>query len=436
MRNHYEQAENSVFFQQLDICCQKIAAQVGEKQILEWTNSDYIKLGRLLSRKTKVQLSESTLKRIFGKSRTSERYYPQKATRDALAQFIGYRDWYEFEFRHTAQIVHQKVIPKIIEHLPEKKKTKNSATWLMLASLLGLAFILTLIVQKPANKDHSAINDVKLVCVNPIGSIPHSAIFKLQGKGESVDSLGNFSIQFGDGKIKRTSLTGLMLNHYYEAPGRYYPLLFYKNKVIDSAYVYLQTEGWAVTGENPTDTTRVYPVSIPGFDTKKKLFITAKAASHAGIDTLHTFFISFTNAKPTQINGDNFEFSAQLKTSANRIGVRCSQVDISIYGEKDKHAFSIIRPECTVWTRYHFSENMKDGNQDDLRAFGHDLSKGGMLKLHIKNKVVNLFINNKPVYNTQYEKSIGRVMGVKILFSGLGSFEKFGLKDLKTNEKF
>ena len=35
---------------------------------------------------TSVQISPNTLKRIFGKLKTHERYYPQKATRDALVQ--------------------------------------------------------------------------------------------------------------------------------------------------------------------------------------------------------------------------------------------------------------------------------------------------------------------------------------------------------------
>ena len=372
MKTHYEQVENATFFQQLDICCQKIAEQVGEKQISDWTNSDYIKLSGLLSRKTKIQLSESTLKRIFGKAKTSQRYYPQKATRDALAQFIGYRDWYEFEFRNTVDTARQ--VTKTPEPVPDVKKNKNLATWLVFSAFLAIAFILTIIVLKPTDKDDLAIKNIKLICINPEGINPHSAIFKLVTQTPLLDSINHFSIQFGDGRIKRTPFTGTMLNHYYELPGRYYPTLFYKNRPIDTAYVYLQSKGWAVTGTNPNDTTRVYPVSASPIDTEKTVSISAQEAFRAGLDTLHTFFISFTNAKPSNINGDNFELSTQLKTSANRTGVRCSQVDISVYGEKDKHNFGIIKPECTVWTRYRFSENVKDGNQDDLRAFGHDLS--------------------------------------------------------------
>jgi hypothetical protein len=80
----------------LDYCCQLVSEQYGKPDILSWTNSDYVKLGYVLYKKTHVQISPNTLKRIFGKIKTDVRYYPQRATRDALALYIGYNDWEKF----------------------------------------------------------------------------------------------------------------------------------------------------------------------------------------------------------------------------------------------------------------------------------------------------------------------------------------------------
>lgn len=246
MKNQSEQAVNSSFFQNLDVCCQLIADMIGEKQIAEWTNSDYISLGRQLSRKTKIRLSESTLKRIFGKFKTSERYYPQKATRDALAQFVGYKDWEAFENRDESKP--DPDMPKIVirEYIPDLRK-KNQTIWLMSSAFLILAFILTLIVLKPADKTEIPIAGIEFSCLNPNGITPHSAIFKLENKESLQDSLRNFSIEFGDGRSGDKRFVSNMLNHYYEVPGRYYPRLLYKNKVVDTAFVYLQTKGWSAT---------------------------------------------------------------------------------------------------------------------------------------------------------------------------------------------
>lgn len=65
-----------------------MAIKVGQKDISEWKNSDFINLGRQLHEQTKINLSEHTLKWIFGKLKTSSRYFPQKATRDAMVQAL------------------------------------------------------------------------------------------------------------------------------------------------------------------------------------------------------------------------------------------------------------------------------------------------------------------------------------------------------------
>ncbi len=433
MKTHYEQAESSDFFQHLDICCQKIAQQVGEKQISDWTNGDYVKLSDLLAKKTKIQLSESTLKRIFGKARISDRYYPQKATRDALAQFVGYRDWAEFEFGNDNAANQHLTPPKTLENISDAKPGKNREAWLMLAAFVGLALILILIVLKPAAYS-DMVRKVKLVCINPTGTSPHTAIFKLKTSEKNLDSMSRFSVDFNDERTKRDHFTDSILNHYYESPGRYYPRLYYNNLIIDTSYVYVQSNGWLATGINELDTTRVYPVVLPPMN--RAITITPSEAVHAGIDTLHTFYLAFSNIKPTKISGDNYELSVQFNSTLNTEVIRCSQVSIDIFGEFDKYYIKFTKPDCNMWARYQFAEMVKDGRNDDLKFLGHDFSGGGRLKVHVKNKVVSLFIDNKQVYKTQHKNSIGRIMGVTITFAGIGSFEQFRLSDLITGERF
>ena len=87
----------------LDHCCQRVADTYGKPDSSEWTNSDFIRLCSILYKKTHVQISPNTLKRIFGKIKTDARYYPQKATRDALAQYVGFADWDKFTLAQVQQ---------------------------------------------------------------------------------------------------------------------------------------------------------------------------------------------------------------------------------------------------------------------------------------------------------------------------------------------
>jgi len=435
MESNSVQAENSIFFQQLDICCQKVAQKVGQKDISDWKNSDYIKLNGLLHRETKVNLSENTLKRIFGKLKTSTRYYPQKATRDALAQFIGFRDWYEFELLHpvtkekTTVAEIKTETPAVVKTELKKKRYPLYIGILTSIILLAAGIIYFYEVNTP-------ITNVKLTCLNPNGQTPHSAIFKLAVDGKLTENPELFNIDFADSRVRRAKFSDSLINHYYETPGRYFPVLYYKKIALDTISVYLQSDGWSTIATMHHDTSRVYP--IQRIEPNNIIYhnVTTREVFNAGVDTNKTFFVSFSNVKPTDISADNFEFSTYIKTSANRPGVRCSQTDIVIYGENDKHVFGIIKPQCVAWVSYKFSEVKQDGEKTDLRALGYDLSKGAKLRLRIENKNVFLFINEHQVFSTKYTSAIGKFMGIQIIFAGIGSFKDFKLHDLKTGERF
>ena len=77
----------------LEVCCRRVSETYGKPDWDKWANSDYVNLSHILFKQTHVRISPNTLKRIFGKIKTDLRYYPQKATRDALSVYIGHPDW-------------------------------------------------------------------------------------------------------------------------------------------------------------------------------------------------------------------------------------------------------------------------------------------------------------------------------------------------------
>lgn len=438
MKDNSVQPDNPVFFRQMDNCCKKIAMKLGKEEISEWKNSDFIKLGQQLHDQTRVTLSDHTLKRIFGKLKTSTRYFPQKATRDALAQFIGYRDWDEFELLNplqtekTASVIKQDIVETETNAITKPPAKKTSYLFRTLFSLiLVLGFGLYFFYPK-FNKSEQ----IKLICINPEGLTPHSAIFNLAVKSRSTDIPTDLQINFGDRKRKKNIAANQAVSHYYELPGRFYPTLQAKDVVLDTAVVYLKTKGWSTIISLPADTSRFYTI-YPKTNGQNGIFkVSAAEVSASGIDTNKTFLVSYINIKPTNISADNLELKVNVKTSLTRPGVRCSQFGIYIYGESDRHFIDIIKPECVAWAGYQFSEIQKDGEISDLRALGHDLTTGADVRLNIADKKVKLYINKQLVFQTQYKKPIGKLMGVKILFAGLGQFQDLQLRDLKTGLSF
>src|ERR1700761_2077261 len=64
-----------------------------------WQSRDFENLSRFIFDKTKVQLSESTLRRVWG--RVEYKHLPSTTTLDTLAQFADFENWRMF-LKHLA----------------------------------------------------------------------------------------------------------------------------------------------------------------------------------------------------------------------------------------------------------------------------------------------------------------------------------------------
>jgi hypothetical protein len=288
-----------------------------------------------------------------------------------------------------------------------------------------------LVVQQRSAPSESA----QLICRNPLGENPHSAVFQLKHPGSKAES-GTYSILFGDGKRERLNANDSLATHYYERPGRYFAILQRDGVNIDTSTVYLRTKSWTVTANMMHDTSRVYPIEVADLFTKRRRSVSAPEAARAGVDTNRTFFMEFINSHPTRIDGDNFELTTHIKTSPDRAGVRCSQVGITVWGESSQHMFEVMRPGCAHWILIQNSDIQKSGLRDDLSFMGADLRLGGTLTLKVIDKQAVIFINNRQVYKTSYTQPLHKIYGVKIRFAGVGTVDSFSLKDLKTGSMF
>jgi len=430
-------------FDLLDHCCQLVADTYGKPDSSEWTNSDFIRLTSILYKKTHVQISPNTLKRIFGKIKTDARYYPQKATRDALAQYVGFADWDKFiqaQSQPQAAVparrpaVQPAVIPSAEIPMPRPLPRKPPARRGWLAALVLALMVVA--AWRGFQLWQNKRPEVTLFCKNPEGGNPHSAVFVVRDFG-SVSELSNeYSIDFGDGDKMPLNARDSVYSHYYEVPGRYFAVLKKAGTPLDTVPVFLHTSGWTATANMMYDTTRVYPIEAPDLFSRGYNSISAKEIARAGVDTNRTFFVNFINTHLTGIDGDNFELLVDVKASPPRPGVRCSQVRLTVYGDSSNHMVDIMKPGCAHWSKLQFSELHKDGRSEGPDFLGADLTTGGTIAMKVVNRRATLLINGKEAYKNTYTKSLRHIYGLDIMFAGIGTARSVQLKDLKTGKRF
>lgn len=429
-------SNSQLYFDTLDGCCKQIIEKMGNKPITDWRVSDYNTLSSLLGQQTKVYLSENTLKRIFGRLKTSQRYYPQIATRNALAQFIGYRDWQEFELVYRsshalpkAEAQQEEEVP-LTEQEPIRKRSVFRSPAMIGFALTGVLLLIGLFFY--LNKERG-LNSVKLVCENPFGNVPHTAVFALKSD-RSFDMEEEFRLDCMEEALPAIIRGGDKITRFFKNPGVVYVTLFRKDKAIDTVSVCLQTRGWVANSGN--DTSRAYPIANLRSLDPKNLAVSAAQLDSAGLETKKPFLIGFSNIHASQISGDNFSFSTKVFAEQNRPGVQCIETTIIILGEKDRHLLTLFKENCVALSRYTFSELKTAGSEKFLGNLAFNAADGGEIGLSVKNKVVTVMLNGKKALTAKYQKSIGKVMGIKILFSGIGKAISPKLQDLNTKAVF
>ena len=403
----------------------------------EWPNANFIRLSTAIARETRVYISKNTLKRIFGKLKTEESYCPQKATLDALAGFIGYPDWDKFKATGGLTLDQElnnqdiKVEPVATKPRQIGFPIKKSLIFILLAIATVILTALTVFFKH--NPTDQKV--VRLSCINPDGRNRHSAVFKLQAS-EGYTDTSAFTVDFNDRSKTLVKLNNDRVVHYYDTPGWYQTILSHNGVPIDTNIVRIQSDGWFAYVCGPREIYGRYLInSFDGSISGMKGFTNIDIIK-AGGDTIKPFFLHFANIKKTNIDGDNFELQARVKMSDAPKHGECAHVHFSIYGDIDDDYIGITSPDCTAWADAEFSDQVRTGLWTDLRTLGKDLSSGGSVKLHVKNKKVSFYVNNKLIYATKYNKKLGKISGVKILFSGIGEVYAFSLRDLNSGETF
>ncbi|WP_157255364.1 hypothetical protein [Pedobacter sp. Leaf216] len=419
----------------MDICCQQLIQKMGGRAIEEWRACDYNSLSSQLGKQTKVYLSINTLKRLFGQLKTPQRYFPQKATRDALAQFIGYRDWQEFELVHMAtELAAVKAQASIeaeddIQTLPENKIKPKKPLYIVLSAVPVLILLSVLFFS--SYRQHPA--DVKLVCENPYGYVPHTAVFKLKSSRPINDNEA-YKIDFMDEALQSTISGKKEVAKFFRNPGVVYATLLYHDKPIDTVAVYMRTKGWVANSGN--DTSRAYPIAGLKPLNPNNIYVSKKQLDSAGLSTSKPFLVGFSNIKPSNISGDNFSFTCKVFSEQSRPGTQCVETTFIILGEKHRHLLTLNRGSCVAFSQYKFSEKRVIGSDQFLGGLAFDPLNGGVVEIRVENKKVSIILNGKKALSTSYKQSIGKVMGVKVLFSGIGKVISPKLQDLSTKEVF
>ncbi|MEO7984311.1 MAG: hypothetical protein ABI688_09535 [Bacteroidota bacterium] len=128
----------------LQRCRKLIEEKLGWPSADQWRDFEFAELSDKIFDSSSVQLSTTTLKRVFGK--LSYKSLPSSATMNALAKYLGYENWMQFK---SSQEIGKKEEPKeelVLEtekagHRFSRKLIAAAAAILVLVIVCGFVFL-------------------------------------------------------------------------------------------------------------------------------------------------------------------------------------------------------------------------------------------------------------------------------------------------------
>lgn len=380
-----------------------------------WHNDVFIELSEKIQEKTKVILSPTTLKRVWG--RINYDNAPSISTLNSLAHFAGFSNWREFKNQSTIKK------PSWVE----RKISPNLSVIVVSAALLTVAFIsfysmIGGVENKVEEFDTSAIT-FKSKSVSK--GLPCSVVFDFNLKNINSDSL--YIQQYWDPRktIKINKEQTQATGQYY-FPGYFRAKLLVDGTIVKEHDLFIKTEGWLGTIDYKP---------IPKYITEKDLMNGSLSFHQSIIDEIEarekpivTIFHRIEQFK--EISGDNFVLNTSIRNVYREKWAVCQKAVIAVSGTKSALMIPFSIPGCASELGLMLSEKNISGKKHDLSSLGIDLSTFKDIQIKTVNKNITIFVEDTAVYSNHYTKSIGDIVGVQFYFLGAGEVKNVSIKNL------
>lgn len=426
----------------LQILLTKVEEKINRGSSEKWTNYDFEQLSESILEATSVQLSTTTLKRIWGKVKYP--HAPAIHTLNTLAQFTGYADWRDFELKNSALLNdnEKKPIPEVSEPVPIQVPGRSMAIGKYVAAAVILALIVLVYVGfkrrgAPAEEGTPKIEPGEYsFSLNKIRitGVPNSVIFTYDASKSPTDSV--YIVQTWD--LRRKTLVPKNGNNHSAI--YYYPGFFNTKLIIDSIIVKRQnlqisSDGWLgliETSGNPIYFTKQEIAAKEGVRIDSNLLI-----SHSLPLMPSSPKCRFFNQRDLgDLMDDNFDFETVIRNSNVSADNACHQTEVLIQCKDDIIIIPLGAKGCVGNISLAFAGNYLTSKYNDLSGFGCDLAQWTKLKVTCRNRHAKIFVNDNLAFELNAPNDPVGIVGVQYRFNGPAEikYSRFWNKDGKLIE--
>lgn len=405
----------------LKLCKQEIEAHINIGDFANWTQQDYEHLSNLIYEKTKTQLSISTLKRLWiYKTET----LPNISTLNALIQFIGYNDWYDFKKKHDIEEDEIATTKPVRRKFMLKWPRKYRIYAAIAVGMVFTIFFFTGNIPTTLNEE-DVVFDLKK---NKVSGVPNTVVFNYDISKTRFDQA---QIQQDWDASRRVFVSSKNKFHscIYYYPGYFDAKLVVDNKVIKNTPLLIETDGWLplVTIEKYQEKPIYIDKNVVGANF---LYVSPDIIKKSDVDVTTDYYVSFYNVRDFgNVDCENFTLRSEIKNNTNEGGSSCQYSDVVLKFEHGRLLTPFSNIGCTSILNVLYGEKYLKGAENDFSSLGIDLSDWARIEIKSINKQVAVFVEGEKVFELAFDTSLGKLVGLNYQFNGCGAVRNIELLD-------
>lgn len=417
----------------LDKCKQLIESSLNWGSSANWTNEDFENLSDNIEEKTKVRLSVSTLKRIWGRVKYDST--PTAATLNTLARFVDYENWRDFQQKHkpAEPVMVKQEAPVIAEPQPIAAppvvivKT-NRGKKLLVAACLAAAVIIslsliTIFSAKKAKAPLTANIPVEFESKKTSDDLPNSVVFNYNASAFHSDSV-YLQQNWDPARRQKIPPDGRQVTSIYYYPGYFNSKLIVDGQIKKESPVFIQTKGWkGIIEQKPV------PIYLSATDIKGNGAMGVGSAvlqAKLGTPVFTNTAFYLTNVRPFDgTDPADFSFETTLHNTSTVEQSLCRKIEVYILSKNGAIILPLCDKGCIADIGILTGKDYIDGKNHDLSGFGCDMHQFQHLACAVKNGRLKVYLNNIQILDANY-KPISDIVGFRYAFEGAGE-----IKDIK-----
>jgi hypothetical protein len=378
--------------------------------INEWKNKDFVHLSNAITSASKISISADTMKRVFGKIKTYKSdYNPQEDTKNAIAIYLGYKDWQTFREANAPAVEPVDVVTRPHQHILNRK-----TIFLGLSGTVSFAaFVLIFFYNGRSPETFTFAGK------NVSGYPPHTTIFDYDISQIRSDCVA-IDYDWRNPMIEKLQKNDHTITTMHGEPGYYHVKLLVDSRPKATVGVHVLTRGWQAVISTFTG---IKQQLDSNFMTNGVLHVADEEFARTGIDRNLVHIVKFLTYQDFKVNADDFAFEMEAKNSRYTGGISCFDVQWEVICESGRINVLLVEPGCHKYAQLTVGDISLAGHNHDLSALGQDLSSFRKFRVETKDKQAVISVDGKQIYKLTYNTPLGSVKGVELTFKGRGIAE-------------